>query len=174
MIILKLTGAFQIHVHFKMIILKREQMLWITRSIWSDETTIEYSKKLKNLFVFNYFQKTEVYFEPSQTSKMKPSVKIVNGLMPWTIFTRSSILYVWLVSKNATKSFNKSFCEFNFFSFSSHLVKYFFLLLYKFLFLPVFQNDLQVLLYKASIFIETNSYLKTYKTIMPGQDNRVW
>ena len=131
-------------------------------------------KEIKKPFVFNYFQKTEVYFEPSQTSKMKPSVKIVNGLMPWTIFIRSSILYVWLVSKNATKSFNKSFCEFNFFSFSSHLVKYFFLLLYKFLFLPVFQNDIQVLLHKASIFIETNSYLKTYKTIMPGQDNRVW
>ena len=42
-----------------------------------------------------------------------------------TIFTKRSILDVWLVPKNATKSFNKNFCEFSFFSFSSHLVKCF-------------------------------------------------
>ena len=39
MIILKLTDVFEIHVHFKMIILKREQMFL------SDEITIEFSKK---------------------------------------------------------------------------------------------------------------------------------
>ena len=55
MIILKLTGVFKIHVHFKMTILKREQMFGITRSIGSDEATIEYSKKLQSLlfsFIF--------------------------------------------------------------------------------------------------------------------------
>ena len=39
MIILKLTDVFEIHVHFKMIILKLEQMFL------SDEITIEFSKK---------------------------------------------------------------------------------------------------------------------------------
>ena len=33
---------------------------------------------------------------------------------------------------------------------------------YKFLFLPIFKNDLQVLLYKTFIFIQTNIYVKTY------------
>ena len=93
-------------------------------------------------FVFKYFQKTE----PSQTSKMESFVKIVNGLMSIIIFTKNSILDFWLGSKNANKSFNKSLCEFNFFIFSSHLVKYLSLLLYEFLFLPIFKNDLQVLL----------------------------
>ena len=98
-----------------------------------------------------------MYLKPIQTSKMKPFVKIVNDLMPLTIFTKSSILDVWLVSKTSTKSFNKSFCKFNFISFInfiSHFVKYFFPSLCNFLFLPIFQNDLQVLLYRASIFIE--------------------
>ena len=55
------------------------------------------------LFYFQQFPKTEVYLEPSQTSKMKPLVKIVNGLMRLTNFTKSCILDVSLVSKNATK-----------------------------------------------------------------------
>ena len=86
-------------------------------------------KEITKSFVFKYFQKTEVYLESSQTSKMDPFVKIVNGLIPSTNLTKSSILHVWLGSKNATKSLNKSTCEF-----SSQLVKYFFLLLYKFYF----------------------------------------
>ena len=57
-----------------------------------------------------------MYLKPIQTSKMKAFVKIVNDLIPLTIFTKSSILDVWLVSKTSTKSF-KSFCEFNFISF---------------------------------------------------------
>ena len=87
-------------------------------------------KEITKSFVFKDFQKTEVYLEPSQTSKMEPFV--INGLMLLTIFTKSSILDVLLGSKNVTNSFNKNFCEFNFFIFSCHLVKYFFLLLYKF------------------------------------------
>ena len=50
------------------------------------------------------------------------------------ILTKSSILDVWLGSKNTTKSFNKSFCKFNFFIFSIHLVKHFFLVLCNFYF----------------------------------------
>ena len=110
-------------------------------------------KEITKSFVFKYFQKTEVYLESSQTSKMDPYVKIVNGLIRSTILTESSILHVWQGSKNATKSFNKSSCEF-----SSQLVKYFFLLLYKFLFLPIFKNDLQVQLYKT--YFHSNIYLK--------------
>ena len=64
MIILKLTGVFEIHVHFKMIILKREQTFLNCTFEKSDEITIEYSKS----FIFKYFQKTEVYLEPSQIS----------------------------------------------------------------------------------------------------------
>ena len=72
-----------------------------------------------------------MYLEPIQTSKMELFVKIVNSLMPLTILTKSSILDVWLSSKNTTKSFNKSFCEFNIFNFSGHLVKTVFFLLRK-------------------------------------------
>ena len=35
-------------------------------------------------------------------------------------------------------------------------IKYFFLLIYKFLFLPIFKNYLQVLLHKTFILIQTN------------------
>ena len=111
------------------------------------------------LFFPMYFPKTELYLEPSLISKMRTFVKIVNGLMLFTIFTKSSILDIWLGSKNATKSYNKSLYEFNFFSFSSHFVKYLFLLLYKFLFLPAFKKDFQILI-KTSIFAETNIYVK--------------
>ena len=65
-------------------------------------------KEITRSFVFKNFQKTaEVYLEPSQTSKMEPFVKMMNGLMPLTMFTKSFILDVPLASKNATKSFNK-------------------------------------------------------------------
>ena len=57
----------------------------------SDEITIEYSKKLQNLFFSSIFKK-QVYLEPSQTSNIETYVKIVNNLMPLTIFTKSSIL----------------------------------------------------------------------------------
>ena len=51
-------------------------------------------------------------------------MKIVNSLMLLAILRKSSILDDWPGSKNATKSTKKSFCEFNIFSFRSHLVKY--------------------------------------------------
>ena len=113
MIILKLIDVFEIHAHFKMIILKLEQMFW--------NYVIQRNYKI---FYFQIFPK--VYLEPIETSKMKLFVKILNSLMRLTILTKSSILDVCLWSKNATKSFNKSFCEFNIFSFSSRLVKYIF------------------------------------------------
>ena len=120
MIILKLTGVFEIHVHFKMIILKREQM-FLNLKGWNYNWVFKENTKS---FAFKYFQKTEVYLVPIQISKMKLFVKIDNSLMPLTILTKSSILDVWLGSKIATKSFNKSFCKFNIFSFGSDLVKY--------------------------------------------------
>ena len=80
--------------------------------------------------------------------------------MPLSIFTERSILDVWLGYKNATKSFNKSFCAFNYFSFSLHLVKYFLLLLHKFSFLLILKKNLQVLLYKSFIFIRNENICK--------------
>ena len=86
MIILKLTGVFEIHVHFKMIILKRDTFNLKGRHYnWV-------FKEITKSFAFKYFQKTEVHLEPSQASKIKPFVKIVNGLRPLPIFTKSSIL----------------------------------------------------------------------------------
>ena len=119
MIILKLTGIFEIQVHFKMIILKREQM-FLNLKGWSYNWVFKENTKS---FAFKYFQKTEVYLIPIQISKVELFVKMVNSLMPLTILTKSSILDVWLGSKIATKSFNKS-CKFNIFSFGSDLVKY--------------------------------------------------
>ena len=76
------------------------------------------------IFYFQVFQKTEVYLVPIQISKMELFVKIVTSLMSLTILAKNSNLDVWLGSKIATKSFNKSFCKFNIFSFGSDLVKY--------------------------------------------------
>ena len=119
--------------------------------------SIQRNWKIFHFEVFLYFQKAEVYLEPIQTSKTEIFVKIVDSLMPLTVFKKSSILDIWLDSKNATKSFNKSFCEFNIFGFSRHLVKYFFfLLLCKCLF-PVFKSDHQVLLFKTYFY--SNEYL---------------
>ena len=117
------------------------------------------------IFVFNYFQNTEMYLEPSETSEIKPFAKIVNGLMLLTVFRKSSILGTPLGSKNATKSFNKSLWEQNFFSFSCYLVKCFFLSLYQFLFLPIFKSDLQVSLEMTFISIQTNIYVKTFTSM---------
>ena len=44
----------------------------------------------------------EEYWEPSQTSKMKLFVQIVNGLQPLTIFAKSSILDIWVGTEYAT------------------------------------------------------------------------
>ena len=49
-----------------------------------------------------------MYLEPSQTFKMKPFVRIADGLMALTIFIKSPILDVRLGCKNATKSFKKA------------------------------------------------------------------
>ena len=43
-------------------------------------------------FTFKDFQKTEVYLEPIQTSKVELFVKIVSSLMLLTILTKSVIL----------------------------------------------------------------------------------
>ena len=105
-----------------MIIIKREQ-IFLNLNGWNYNWVFKENTKS---FTFKCFQKTEVYLVLIQISKMELFVKIVNILMPLTILTKSSILDVWLGSKIATKSFNKSFCEFNTLSFSSDLVKYFF------------------------------------------------
>ena len=64
---------------------------------------------------------SELLKENQQGLKLPPPPRL--GLMPLTILTKSSILDVWRGSKNATKSFSKSFCEFNIIGFSSDLVK---------------------------------------------------
>ena len=87
----------------------------------SEQLLLEITKSC----TLKYFQKIEVYSEPIQIPKMELFVKLVNSLMPLTILTKCSILGVWLGCKNATKSFNRSLCDFNIFSFSSHLFKYF-------------------------------------------------
>ena len=98
-----------------MIIIKREQM-FLNLNGWNYNWVFKENTKS---FTFKCFQKTEVYLVLIQISKMELFVKIVNILMPLTILTKSSILDVWLGSKIATKSFNKSFCKFNSFSFGA-------------------------------------------------------
>ena len=46
------------------------------------------------MLCFQVFLKDRDVLEFSQTSKMKPFVKVVNSLIPLTIFTKSSILDV--------------------------------------------------------------------------------
>ena len=153
MILLKLTDVFEIQVH---IILKREQMLLdypLNLKWWNYNWEF---KEITKSFTFKYFQKTEGYLEPIQTTKRELFVKIVHSLIPLTILTKCSILDVWLACKNATKSFNKSSCEFNIFSFS-YLVKHFFSFYFVYLFLTIFKNDLPVLLYKTYFY--SNEYL---------------
>ena len=78
--------------------------------------------------------------------------------MSLTILTKSSILDVWLGSKSAIKSFDKSFFyEFNIFSLAVIWLNTFFLLFNFYL----FKSDLQVFLYKTFVFISTNIYIKT-------------
>ena len=114
MIILKLTDVFEIHAHFKMVILKLEQFLNYV------------IQRIARSFTFKYFQKTEVYLEPIQTSKMELFVKIVNILRPLTILTKSSILDLCLCSKNATKSFNKASASSTFLTFAAVWLNTFF------------------------------------------------
>ena len=145
-----------------MITLKREQMFlnYTFNLKWWNYNWV--FREITKSFTFKYFQKTELYLEPIQTSKMELFVKIVNSLMPLTILTKRSILDVWLGSENTTKIFNKSFCEFKIFSFSSHLVKYFF----AFYFVNFYYFQYLKTIFKFSctrlIFIQTNIYVKTY------------
>ena len=100
------TDVFELHVQFKGLKLQ----LSIQRNY--------------KIFYLPVFSKTKVYLGPIQIFKMELFVKIVNSLILLTILTKSSILDVSLGSKNATKSFSKSFCEFNIFSFRSHMVPF--------------------------------------------------
>ena len=52
-------------------------------------------------FIIIIIQYPEAYSEPTQTSKMKPFVKIVNGFVSLTIFSKSSVLNLRLCSKYA-------------------------------------------------------------------------
>ena len=100
-----------------------------------------------------------------QRFKMELFVKIVNSLMPLTILTKNTILDVWLCSKNATKSFNKSFCDFNIFNFSSHLVKKFDS--FYFVNFHFFQYSKTIFKFCCTrlTFIQTNIYVKTYTSM---------
>ena len=103
-----------------------------------------------------------MYLEPIQTSKMEFFVKIVNSLMPLTILTKCSILDVRLGCKNATKSFNTSFSEFNIFSFSGHLVKYFFSFYLVNFYFSRYSKTIFKFCCTRLIFIQRNIYVKTY------------
>ena len=89
-------------------------------------------------------------------------MKIVNSLMPLTILTKCSILDVRLGCKNATKSFNTSFSVFNIFSFSSHLVKYFFSFYFVNFFFCQYSKKIFKFCCTRLIFIQTNIYVKTF------------
>ena len=47
---------------------------------------------------------SQAYSEPSQTSKMKLFVKIVNGFQPFTIFAKSFISVDWVYASENTRS----------------------------------------------------------------------
>ena len=131
-----------------------------TLPVAASEITIEYSKKLYKIFYFLVFPKGRVYLEPIQISKTELFVKIVNSLMALAIVTKSSISDVWPGSKIATKSCNKSFCEFNIFSFWSHLVKYSFSTY--FVNFYIFQHSKRIFKFCCTrlIFIQTNISVK--------------
>ena len=137
MIILKLTDIFN--------------FIW-----WNCNWVLE---EITKSFIFQYFLKVEVYLEPIQTSKMELFVKIINNLMPLTTSTKSSNSYFWSGSKNATKSSNNSFCEFNIFNLAAIWFNTFFLLFWKFLFLLIFKNISKFYCTRL-IFIQTNNYVK--------------
>ena len=85
--------------------------------------------------------------------------------MALTILKKSSILDVSPGSKNATKSFNKSFCEFNIFSCSSHLVKYFFSFYFVNFYFFQYSKTIFKLCCRRLILIQTNIYVKTYTSM---------
>ena len=60
--------------------------------------TLLFSRDLFAIFRNSY---SDGCLEPSQTSKMKLFLKIVNSFLSLTIFTKSSILYIWLSSEYA-------------------------------------------------------------------------
>ena len=84
--------------------------------------------------------------------------------MPLAILTKSSILDVWPGSKNATKSSNKSFSEFNIFSFSSHLVKYFFSIYFANFYIFQYSKTTSSFVVQV-IFIQRNIYVETYTSM---------
>ena len=79
--------------------------------------------------------------------------------MPLAILTKSSILDVWPGSKNATKSSNKGFSEFNIFSFSSHLVKYFFSIYFANFYIFQYSKTTSSFVVQV-IFIQRNIYVE--------------
>ena len=107
--------------------------VWVLPSIWRAGWVrrTEFGMDALNEMLLNAAKCQGYSFYCFSVIKGKPTGGKVTtpprlGLMPLTIVTKSSILDVWLGSKNATKSFSKSFCECNIFGFSSDLVKYFF------------------------------------------------
>ena len=56
------------------------------------------------------FPVAEAYPRPCKTSKMKLFAKIVDGFQPSTVFAKSAILIVCLISKYASKS--SIFCSY--------------------------------------------------------------
>ena len=71
-----------------------------------------------------------------------------------------------LRSKNATKSFNKSFCEFNIFSFSSHLVKYVFsFYVCKLIFLPILKTIFKFCCRRLLFLFKQNIDVKPYTSM---------
>ena len=66
------------------------------------------------------------------------------------------------VLKTPLKASIKASASSTFLALAAIWLNTFFLLLCKFLFLPISKNHLQVLLYKTFIFIQTKNYVKTY------------
>ena len=146
MIILKLTDVFEIHIHFKMITLKRKQMFFnytFNLKWWNYNWVF---KEITKSFAFKYFQKREVYLDPIQISNIELFVKIVNSLILLIILIKSSILDAWLVLKKPLKASIKAFMNSTFLALPVIFLNTFLFLLCWFLFLPIFKNYLQVLL----------------------------
>ena len=141
------------HGHFNMIILKwsyQNLQMYLkykfilnwSYKIWKRwQMLLNYTLNLKwwnykwlfkeiTSFAFKYFQKTEVYLEAIQTSKVELFAKTVDSLLSWTVFTKSFTFDVWLGCKNATKSFNERlfsgvYSDFNLFPGAENLLKVF-------------------------------------------------
>ena len=70
----------------------------------------------------------------------------------------------WVV-KTPLKATIKASVSSTFLALAAIWLSTFLFLLYKFFFLPIFKNELQVLLYKTFTFIQTNIYVKTYTSM---------